>query len=162
ALYPDTMDDRYGAWAQLITVWRLVHSGGQHGSLKLIARRGRLFDPDRFPFLEGRDATTDPPAIPPVADGVVWRVLNALMVLDGERISYRTLDVEQIGSVYQAVMGFTIELTDGISIAIRAPKRGGAAATINLEALLAEAPGKRAEWIRQRTDRKLTAKQIAP
>jgi N-6 DNA Methylase len=121
-----------------------------------------LFDPDRFPFLEGRDAAADPPQIPPVSDGIVWRVLNALMVLDGERLSYRTLDVEQIGSVYQAVMGFTIELTDGVSVAIRAPKRGGAAGTINLEALLAEAPGKRAEWIRQRTDRKVTSKQAAP
>jgi hypothetical protein len=159
ALYPDTMDDRYGAWAQVIVLWRLVHSGGQHGGLKLVARRGRLFDPDRFPFLENRSVPSDPPKIMPVADGVVWRILNALMVLDGERLSYRSLDVEQIGSVYQAVMGFTIELTKGTSVAIRAAKRGGAAATINLEALLAEAPGKRVEWIRQRTDRKLTAKQ---
>jgi hypothetical protein len=27
ALYPDTMDDRYGAWAQLIALWRLVQRG---------------------------------------------------------------------------------------------------------------------------------------
>jgi Eco57I restriction-modification methylase/restriction-modification enzyme MmeI-like protein len=162
ALYPDTMDDRYGAWAQLLTLWRLVHSGGRHGSLKLIARRGRLFDPDRFPFLEGRDSAADAPEIAPLADGVVWRMLNALIVLNGERLSYRNLDVEQIGSVYQAVMGFTIELTQGISVAIRAAKRGGAAATINLEALLAQTPNKRAEWMRQRTDRKLTPTQAAP
>jgi hypothetical protein len=162
ALYPDTMDDRYGAWAQLVVLWRLIHSGGQHGSLRLVARRGRLFDPDRFPFLEGRRVPSDPPEIMPVADGVIWRVLNELMVLDGERLSYRTLDVEQIGSVYQAVMGFTIELTQGTSVAIRPAKRGGAAATINLDALLVEAPGKRVEWIRQRTDRKLTTKQTAP
>lgn len=162
ALYPDTMDDRYGAWAQLVVLWRLVHKGAQHGGLRLVARRGHLFDPDRFPFLEGRTAVIDPPDMPPVADGIVWRILNALMMLDGEKLSYRTLDVEQIGSVYQAVMGFTVELTTGTSVAIRPPKRGGAAATINLDALLAESPAKRAEWVRQRTDRKLTAKQASP
>ena len=41
------------------------------------------------------------------------------MMLDSERLSYRTLDVEQIGSVYEAIMGFRIELTTGWSIAVR-------------------------------------------
>jgi hypothetical protein len=59
-------------------------------------------------------------------------------------------------------MGFTIELTSGRSVAIKAPKRGGAAATMNLEDLLATAPAKRTEWLRQQTDRKLTVKQSGP
>ena len=33
--YPDTMDQRYGAWAQLLTLFRLVHDGGRHGRLPL-------------------------------------------------------------------------------------------------------------------------------
>src|SRR5262249_8416026 len=28
--YPDTMDLRYGAWAQLLALVRMVHDGGQH------------------------------------------------------------------------------------------------------------------------------------
>lgn len=159
ALYPDTMDSRYGAWAQLLVLWRLMYSGGQHDSLKLVARRGQIFNPQRFPFLE-HATDVENSDIPAVSDGVVWRVLESLMVLDGERLSYRTLDVEQIGSVYQSVMGFTIELTQGTSIAIRPAKRGGAAATINVDELLAEVAAKRPEWIRERTDRKLTAKQL--
>jgi hypothetical protein len=40
------------------------------------------------------------PEVPPdESDGTVWRVLERLLVLDGERLSYRTLDVEEIGSV---------------------------------------------------------------
>ena len=31
-----------------------------------------------------------------IADGVIYRVLENLLILDGERLSYRTLDVEQI------------------------------------------------------------------
>jgi hypothetical protein len=161
ALYPDTMDDRYGAWAQLVALWRLMSFGAQHNDLKLIARRGQLFDPNRFPFIEGRETVDESPSMPAISDGVVWRILRALMVVDGERLSYRTLDVEQIGSVYQSVMGFTIELTQGRSVAIKAPKRSGAAATIDLDSLLLESPAKRSEWFRQRTDRKLTAKLAA-
>ncbi len=52
--HPDTMDLRYGAWAQLLALFRLIYDGGRHGALHLPARQGYLFDPDRYPFLEGR------------------------------------------------------------------------------------------------------------
>src|SRR5262249_45628285 len=52
--YPDTMDQRYGAWAQLLTLFRMIHDGAAHGNFHLPARKGYLFDPDRYPFLEGR------------------------------------------------------------------------------------------------------------
>ncbi|MCY4234374.1 MAG: hypothetical protein OXE59_11640 [Bacteroidetes bacterium] len=52
--WPDTMDQRYGAWAQLLALFRLIHDGGSHGELHFVARKGALFDPERFPFLEGR------------------------------------------------------------------------------------------------------------
>ena len=54
ALFPDTMDQRYGAWAQLLVLFRLIHDGGEAGEMRLPRRHGVLFDPDRFPFLEGR------------------------------------------------------------------------------------------------------------
>ena len=158
ALYPDTMDDRYGAWAQLLVLWRLVYSGGRHAHLRLVAKRGRLFDPSRFLFLEGRTLNEEAIEIPVISDGVLWRVLSALMVLNGERLSYRTLDVEQLGSVYQSIMGFTIDVTTGPSVAIRPQTKGGASATIDLDFLLNQEPAKRPEWVRLRTDRKLTNK----
>ena len=55
-------------------------------------------------------AAIDPPR---VADGVVFRVLQNLLMLDGERLSYRALDVEQIGSVYEAMMGFALQQAAG-------------------------------------------------
>src|SRR5207247_1641168 len=56
--FPDTMDQRFGAWAQLLTLFRLVYDGGSHGALSIPARKGYLFDPDRYNFLEGRDWRT--------------------------------------------------------------------------------------------------------
>ncbi len=157
AAWPDTMDQRFGAWVQLLSLFRLIHGGGGHAGLSFVARKGALFDPSRFPFLEGRELDEEP-AIPMIPDATVWKVLQSLIVLGGERLSYRTLDVEQIGSVYEAVMGFRVELTTGRSIAIKSPKRTGAAGVVDLDGLLALEGGKRAKALQDATDRKLTGK----
>ena len=156
AAWPDTMDQRFGAWAQLLSLFRLIHGGGGHAGLFFVARKGGLFDPGRFPFLEGREPDSGS-EIPMVPDATVWKVLRSLMVLDGERLSYRTLDVEQIGSVYEAVMGFRVELTTGRSIAVRSPKRTGAAVVVDLDRLLALDPARRARVLQDTADRKLPA-----
>jgi hypothetical protein len=101
--------------------------------------------------------------LPRVSDGVIYNVLRNLLILDGERLSYRTLDVEQIGSVYETVMGFNLEVAAGRSIAIKPVKAHGAPATINLDALL-ETKGKdRAKWFQDHADQSLgtaAAKQL--
>ena len=166
ALHTDTMDQRFGAWAQLLVLFRLIHDGAPAhrtgGALTLPERRGALFDPDRFPFLEGRYAGAGVRQIvervrpPLVSDGAVYRVLEKLLVLDGERISYRTLDVEQIGSVYETIMGFRMEVATGRSVAVRPAKKLGAPNVVDLDALLAEPKGGRARWLQTRADRNLT------
>ncbi len=163
AQYPDTMDQRYGAWAQLVVLFRMIHDGAKSGGMELPARQGALFDPDRFDFLgrvpvpEGAEANGHG-GVPLVPDGTVYRVLEKLLVLDGERISYRALDVEQIGSVYETMMGFRLETATGVSISIKAAKKNGAPSTIDIDALLKENPAKRRKWIQDRTDRNITDK----
>ena len=157
AAWPDTMDQRFGAWAQLLSLFRLIHGGGRHKDLSFVARKGGLFDPERFPFLEGR-MSEDETEIPMVSDATVWEILKNLMMLNGERLSYRTLDVEQIGSVYEAIMGFQIELTTGRSIAVRSKKRTGAAVIVDLDGLLRENGSRRAKALRDATEQSLTGK----
>ena len=167
ALNPDTMDQRFGAWAQLLVLFRLIHDGARAhrtgGAVSLPERRGALFDPDRFRFLEGRSGggvrQTIERVLPPhISDGVVFRVLEKLLVLDGERISYRTLDVEQIGSVYETIMGFRLETATGCSVAIKPAKKLGAPNTIDLDALLAQPNARRGRWLQERADRTITDK----
>src|SRR5206468_7299460 len=120
--------------------------------MRLPKRHGVLFDPDRFPFLEGRASAAplqegvriDPPLVP---DGTIYRALEKLLVLDGERISYRALDVEQIGSVYETMMAFRLETSTGRSVAIKAQKKQGAPTAVDLEALLLEPAAKREKWL---------------
>jgi hypothetical protein len=175
--HADTMDHRFGAWAQPLALFRMVHDGARHDRFAIPARKGYLFNPDKYPFLEGRPPgqtsvapapdddriqpsrtgrdriTVDPPH---VSDGVVFRVLQNLLILDGERLSYRTLDVEQIGSVYETIMGFNLEVAGGRSIAIKPTKPHGAPTTINLEELLAAKPADRAKWLKEQTDQAVT------
>ncbi|HRI49663.1 MAG TPA: N-6 DNA methylase [Pseudomonadota bacterium] len=160
---PDTMDQRYGAWAHLLSLFRLIYHGGAHGELRLLGRRGQLFDPDEYPFLEGRPvgqrsesmgltpADIQPPR---VSDGVIYRVLQGLLVLKGERLSYRALDVEQIGSVYEAMMGFEIQRAAGPSIAVL-PQH----VVVNLRALLAAKPTERAKLLKEWAACDLSAKE---
>ena len=165
ALNPDTMDQRFGAWAQLLVLFRLIHDGARAhrtgGAVSLPERRGALFDPDRFRFLEDRSGggvrQTIERVIPPrISDGVIYRVLEKLLVLDGERISYRTLDVEQIGSVYETIMGFRLETATGRSVAIKPAKKLGAPNTVDLDALLAQPNANRRRWLQERVDRTIT------
>lgn len=151
--YPDTMDQRYGAWPQLLALFRTVYRGCTHPQMRMPARSGYLFDPARFPFLEGR--TCADPRPPLVSDGVIFRILEKLLLLDGERLSYRTLDVEEIGSVYQTVMGFRLDVAGGPSIAIQGKRKHKGevpvATTINLDDLLATPGDNRPKWLAEQT-----------
>jgi hypothetical protein len=159
--YPDTMDQRYGAWSWLLSLFRLLFDGGGHGDLHFPTRHGQLFNPDEYPFLEGRpmgvmrvmDEKIDPPR---VSDGCIYRVLEGLLVLDGERLSYRALDVEQIGSVYEAMMGFEVERAFGFSIGVKSsnhkPGAVRADTVVNLEELLAVDGGKRSKWLKEQAN----------
>jgi hypothetical protein len=117
--FPDTMSRRYGAWSRLLALFRAIHDGVEHGDFHIPARRGELFDPSRHPFLEGwglpDTAVAKQPEdmaavrVPTVDDETVYRVLERLMVLEGQRLSYKVLDVEQLGSVYEALMGYGVQ-----------------------------------------------------
>ncbi len=152
ARYPDVMHQRFGAWARLLTLFRLVFRGGASGDFHLPKRHGDLFHPDRFPFLEGRgrddhfssDRSQKLQHLPRVSDGTVLGVLRNLLVLEGERLSYRALDVEQIGSVYESMMGFELEQADGRSVALKP-----AHVVVDLDALTALAGKKRLEYLKE-------------
>ena len=162
--HPDTMDQRYGAWAHLLSLSRLMYDGAIHGRLRLPARHGHLFNPDRYAFLEGRPWHSNRTIgqridAPLISDGVVYRVLRSLVVLGGERLSYRSLDVEQIGSVYETIMGFGLGVSEGPSIALRPAQVHGAPVVVDVSALLAVTPSGRGRWVQETTGRALTPRE---
>ncbi|MHC0068529.1 type IIL restriction-modification enzyme MmeI, partial [Nostoc sp. UIC 10890] len=166
--YPDTMDQRYGAWAWLLSLFRLVYDGGSHADLYLPARHGQLFDPDEYPFLEGRLQSTEyqtgeslePPR---VSDGVIHRVLQGLLVLDGERLSYRSLAVEQIGSVYEAATGCEVERASSPAIGVWSKPKGSKSSVtvvVSVGDILKTKVGERAKYLKDVAGCEITGKSL--
>jgi hypothetical protein len=155
AINPDTMDERRGGWGRMLSLFRLIHKG--HPSHFVQARGGKLFNEDEFPFLEGRIDTVGPARIPAISDGCILRILEGLMTLKvgatRERVSYRALDVQQIGSVYETVMGFTVETAAGRSLAIKAGKHNRTPVFVDLEKLLAAKGKDRIKFLKDEADR---------
>ena len=157
---PDTMNERTGAWGRLLALFKLVHSGDGTGWIS--GRGGALFDPAKFPFLQGQDTPSSPIAIPRLSDGTILRVLDRLLMLDGERLSYRTLDVEQIGSVYETVMGFTVTPAPGPSLAIAAGKNNRTPVFVDLKSVVAKKGKERLKALKEEYSRaQITAKHAA-
>ena len=113
----EVLERRHDAWSRLLAVFRAVFGGIEHETLRLPALGGSLFDPDRFPFLEGRAAGTswrDTPSAPlPIDNRTVLMLLTALQVLEQRTgallLSYEALDVEQIGHVYEGLLERTVK-----------------------------------------------------
>ena len=142
AHYPDTMEERRGGWGRLLALFRLVHRGHSTGFVR--ARGGKLFDPNEYSFLEGRKSPDEPSRVLTVSDGSLLRILEGLMTAkvrggERERITYRTLDVEQIGSVYETVMGFTVEIASGRVLAIKGGKNNRTPVFVALDEMVVTA-----------------------
>lgn len=136
---------RLDAWNRLLAVFRAVYGGIEHEGLRLPALGGSLFDPDRFPFLEGRPAGSswrDTPARPlPIDNRTVLLLLNALQKLakrDGAQfLSYRALDVEQIGHVYEGLLDRTVARMPTVTLGLEgAAKKSPDVALTTLESAL--------------------------
>ncbi|GIF44256.1 Eco57I restriction-modification methylase domain-containing protein [Actinoplanes xinjiangensis] len=103
ALHGDEVTDRRtAAWPRLLALFAAVHGGCEHPDLWIPAYGGSLLNPGRFPWLT--DAA--------VTDRVVYQILDALLILRhrgraAERLSYSSLDVEQIGHVYEGLLEFS-------------------------------------------------------
>jgi hypothetical protein len=144
ANYPDTMEQRYGAWSGICSLFRLVYLGGGPTADYLPARKGKLFKPSEYPWLE----------TPWISDAVVLAVLSNLLIVKGERINYRALDVRQIGSVYEGVMEFAVARIAGPCIGIKSSRQGGKkpfTTAIDLAELLALPGAKRKAWLEEQS-----------
>jgi type I restriction-modification system DNA methylase subunit len=128
---PEVLERRYDAWSRMLAVFRAVYGGIEHETLRLPALGGSLFDPDRFPFLEGRPKGTswrDTPADPlPIDNRTVLLLLTALQVLEhrggAQLLSYRALDVEQIGHVYEGLLEYTAVKVPDVTVGLIGSKK---------------------------------------
>ncbi|HXG86079.1 MAG TPA: DNA methyltransferase, partial [Pyrinomonadaceae bacterium] len=112
----ELLDRQYDAWCRLLATFRAVFGGVNHEAFQLLPHGGDLFNPDRFPFLEGRlpgmtneELENAKPLL--VSNRVILHLLNALQIqqVKGEalKLNYSSLDVERIGNVYEGLLDHT-------------------------------------------------------
>ena len=122
----EVLERRHDAWSRILAVFRSIYGGVEHDALRMPAMGGSLFDPDRFPFLEGRAKGTtwrEGLAVPlPIDNRTVLLLLNALQVLEqragAQLLSYRALDVEQIGHVYEGLLEYSVAKTEHVTVGL--------------------------------------------
>ena len=130
----EVLERRQDAWSRLIATFRAIHGGIGHEALRLPPYGGSLFDPDRFPFLEGRQRGVgwrDTYARPlPIDNRTVLHLLDALQVLrmrgstglEARKLSFRGLDIEQIGHVYETLLDHRVVRADSPLIGLAGPR----------------------------------------
>lgn len=122
----EILERRQDAWSRLLSVFRAVYGGIDHDSMRLPALGGSLFDPDRYPFLEGRAKgsswKSDPAKPLPIDNRTVLLLLEAVQLFRGRTLSYLALDVEQIGYVYEGLLERTAVRAAEVTLDLAATK----------------------------------------
>ncbi|MBK6441280.1 MAG: N-6 DNA methylase [Actinomycetales bacterium] len=106
------LDATHLTWHRLLATSQALYRGASFEDMRLPAYGGSLFDPDRFPFLQ---AVTERGTLGlAVSDLVMLKVLEAVQTArgkgqDARRISFRDIDVEQIGYIYEGLLGYSCQ-----------------------------------------------------
>lgn len=115
------LDATHLTWHRLLATSQALYHGASFEDIRLPSYGGSLFDPSRFPFLTARgDRGT---LAITVSDRVMLKVLDAVQVakLRGQparRISFRDIDVEQIGYIYEGLLGYSCAEVDEVTVGL--------------------------------------------
>jgi methylase of polypeptide subunit release factors len=170
----EVLERRTDAWQRLLATFRAIHGGVDHEGMALPPYGGHLFAPDRFPFLEGRPresrwrATAARPL--PITNRTVLHLLSALQLLrdaktgEAQRLSFRALDIEQIGHVYEGLLDHTVKKATSPMVSLKGKEAEEPEVTVDrLEALLATGPETLVKEVAELSERsaKAVAKDLA-
>ncbi|MBL0266379.1 MAG: hypothetical protein IPQ05_21570 [Leptospiraceae bacterium] len=130
----EVLERRQDAYIRILATCRAIYEGIHHQDLSLAAYGGSLFDPNRYPFLEGRTSSKQSlsEALPlPIHNRTILHILEAIQTLriklapgevESRRISFRSLDVKQIGHVYEGLLDHTAKTTKDTLLKLKTKK----------------------------------------
>jgi hypothetical protein len=165
----EVLERRHDGWARLLASFRAVHGGVNHQDLMLPAYGGSLFDPDRYPFLEGRAQGTrwqwSAAAPLEINNRVVLHLLKSLQMLqvkvpgggpaEALRVSFEGLNIEQIGHVYEGLLDHTAVRAKEVVLGLAASRKKPVASITlaELEKLRQDDEAKLIELLEEETGR---------
>ncbi|MFE1510163.1 Eco57I restriction-modification methylase domain-containing protein [Streptomyces sp. NPDC058726] len=143
-----SLDYSHAAWHRLIALFHAVYGGVEHPELRLPAYDGSIFDPMTYWWLEGMPAPDGTPLpLLPIDDRTVLHMLASVQYVTiggdkraksarqlaadaqrpskrtGERrkLTFRALDVEQIGYVYEGLLSYDGRRADDTTVGLIGP-----------------------------------------
>ncbi|GAA2746293.1 Eco57I restriction-modification methylase domain-containing protein [Kitasatospora cinereorecta] len=93
------------AWHRLVALFNAVYYGIDHPQLSMPSYDGSIFDPATYPWLAGGLAIDDQTVLH-ILDSVQYVEIGTGRAKERRRLSFRALDVEQIGYVYEGLLSF--------------------------------------------------------
>lgn len=97
----DDHSQKLDAWPQLLAAFRMIYEGCEHPDFPMPAYGGDLFNPEKYSILNHI----------PISNRAVWVMLRHLTTVENsdgrQRVSYRALNVEQLGSTYERLLDHT-------------------------------------------------------
>lgn len=159
----EALDHSWEAWHRLLAASNAVFGGASFQDMRMPAYGGSLFDPGRFPWLHATDAQGRLRVR--LSDRAMLAVLRAVQTIeDGAmRLSFRDLDVEQIGYVYEGLLGYSAAYVSDVTVGLHG--KAGFEPEIPLAELeeIAEAASSPADFAKQLVEHlKKTQEQSKP
>jgi hypothetical protein len=104
--------ERTEVWHRLLAASAALYEGASFDDVRMPAYGGSLFDPERFPWMEGSGQNG---LAVRVTDRVMLEVLRSVQFAETgsgrsvtrQKLSFRDIDVEQIGYIYEGLLGYT-------------------------------------------------------
>lgn len=115
----EALDHSWEAWHRLLAASNAVYGGASFQDMRMPAYGGSLFEPARFPWLQSVDEQGQLRVR--LTDRAMLAVLRAVQTIeDGAmRLSFRDLDVEQIGYVYEGLLGYSAEYVNEVIVGLK-------------------------------------------
>lgn len=99
----DELENSTAAWHRLLALFTAVHDGVEHPRLSMTAHDGSLFDPDAYLWMP---KSIDDRTVLHMLRAVQYVVVGRGKNRERRTLSFRQLDVEQIGYVYEGLLSY--------------------------------------------------------
>ncbi|MFC0865808.1 Eco57I restriction-modification methylase domain-containing protein [Sphaerimonospora cavernae] len=97
------LEQTQAAWHRLLALFNVVYAGVDHPRLRMHAHDGSMFDPDVHAWLP---LSIDDRTVLHMLKAVQYVQIGSGRARERRRLSFRALDVEQIGYVYEGLLSF--------------------------------------------------------
>lgn len=99
----DDLEHTSAGWHRLLALFNAVYHGVSHPRLSMHAHDGSIFDPDAYPWLP---LSIDDRTVLHMLAAVQYVQVGTGKSRERRSVSFRSLDVEQIGYVYEGLLSF--------------------------------------------------------